>query len=321
STETKLLRQAHACKNKKLRHDQKQTDMLCELDVDILLVTDDIVFDPSWHRIQSASRNISTNDSIYYLEKKWTSIPLCSLNQTDISIEGSSNIANKQANKQAKQANKQLWIAFATKHNTRKEKAQLIISKHNNLKSISKLVQFKHITKPECIMDLSGRTLVHLEQFDDYNTVILATNTVNNYYFYILQNPLYRSDEFWTNFIEHFGAYTKNNLLPFTSSNTASTHNIDHHEYVNKLLLGLKPLSDCINQFLQNYYEDLYTKLSKLSWGPFVLKPFGVFLMIAINFNTTSDYYWDEHDETNSLCVLVVLGNYERGELCFLSFK
>ncbi|CAG8776642.1 3052_t:CDS:2, partial [Racocetra persica] len=74
-----------------------------------------------------------------------------------------------------------------------------------------------------------------------------------------------------------------NNLLPFTSSNTASTYNIDHYECINKLLQGLKALSDCVNWFLQDYYGDLYMKLSGLSWGPFVPKPFGVFPMIAIN--------------------------------------
>ncbi|CAG8838645.1 9015_t:CDS:2, partial [Racocetra persica] len=43
----------------------------------------------------------------------------------------------------------------------------------------------------------------------------------------------------------------------------------------------------------------LYAKLSKLSWGLFAPKPFGVFLMITINFNTTSDYHWDKHDAAN----------------------
>ncbi|KAF0509105.1 calnexin independence factor cif1 [Gigaspora margarita] len=76
--ETRLSRQARMRKNKKLRHDQKQTEMLCELNIDIPLITDDIIFDPSRHRIQSATRKISTKDSIYYLEREWTSIPLCS---------------------------------------------------------------------------------------------------------------------------------------------------------------------------------------------------------------------------------------------------
>ncbi|CAG8574706.1 2018_t:CDS:2, partial [Racocetra persica] len=41
------------------------------------------------------------------------------------------------------------------------------------------------------------------------------------------------------------------------------------------------------------------------------------FLMIAINYNTVSDYHWDENDEPNSLCCLVALGDFEGGELCF----
>ncbi|CAG8833402.1 2034_t:CDS:1, partial [Racocetra persica] len=55
STETKLSRQARKRKNKKLRRDQKQAEMLHELDVDIPLLIDDIVFDPSRHQIQSAT--------------------------------------------------------------------------------------------------------------------------------------------------------------------------------------------------------------------------------------------------------------------------
>ncbi|CAG8806989.1 19875_t:CDS:2, partial [Racocetra persica] len=366
-TETKLSRQAHTHKNKKLRHDQKQVEMLHELDVDISLLINDIIFDPSRYRIQSATRKISANDNIYYLEREWTSIPLCSsdristkknktrydisarellietlireakssdsnsfelseipsnflsliytdiIRETDVGIEGSSpNTTNKRFDRDF-----QDLFDIATAFNTRREKARLIISACHNPQSISELVQFKYIAEPECITNLSGRTLVHLEQLDDYNAVILATNAVNNYYFHMLKHLLYRSDEFWTNFIEHFGAYTRNNLLPFTSSNTASTHNVDHHECINKLLQGLKVLSDCVNWFLRDYYGDLYTKLSRLLWGPFAPKPFGVFPIIAINFNTTSDYHWDEHDKANSLCVLVALEDYEGGELYF----
>jgi hypothetical protein len=39
--------------------------------------------------------------------------------------------------------------------------------------------------------------------------------------------------------------------------------------------------------------------------------------MIVINFNTISDFHWDEHDDPNSLCCLVALGDFEGGELCF----
>ncbi|CAG8821584.1 19431_t:CDS:2, partial [Racocetra persica] len=134
---------------------------------------------------------------------------------------------------------------------------------------------------------LGHRTLIHLEQLNDPDAVTTVSNIVNWYYFYLLENPSHQSKEFWTNFIKHFGAYARNNLLPFTSSNTAK------------------------------YYVDLYTKLSKLSWGPFAPRAFRVFSIIAINFNTISDYHWDDHDEPNSLCVLVALGDFEGGELCF----
>ncbi|CAG8597615.1 26886_t:CDS:2, partial [Racocetra persica] len=331
-TETKLSRQAHTCKNKKLRRDQKQAEMLHELDVDIPLLIDDIVFDPSRHRIQSATQKISANDNIYYLEREellietlireakssdsnsfelpeilsnfFSLIYTDIIRETDVGIEGSSsNTTNKRLWKKLWythniQSDRDFQDLFdtATAFNTRREKAGLIISACHNSQSISELVQFKHIAEPEYITDLSGQTLVYLEQLDDYNAIILATNAVNNYYFHTLEHPSHRNDEFWTNFIKYFRAYIRNNLLPFISSNTASTHNIDHHECVNKLLQGLKALSNCVNRFLQDYYEDLYMKLSGLSWGPFAPKLL-------------------------DLCVLVALEDYEEEELCFLQLQ
>ncbi|RHZ48353.1 hypothetical protein Glove_552g1 [Diversispora epigaea] len=58
-----------------------------------------------------------------------------------------------------------------------------------------------------------------------------------------------------------------------------------------------------------------------LQWGPFAPKIFGVFPMIAVNFNTISDYHWDEHDNPNCLCILIALGNFDGGELCFPQLK
>ncbi|CAG8552312.1 27848_t:CDS:2, partial [Racocetra persica] len=54
--------------------------------------------------------------------------------------------------------------------------------------------------------------------------------------------------------------------------------------------IDLKKLLESVNQFLQEYYMNLYTKLSKLLWGLFALRAFRVFSIIAINFNTISDY-------------------------------
>jgi hypothetical protein len=39
--------------------------------------------------------------------------------------------------------------------------------------------------------------------------------------------------------------------------------------------------------------------------------------MIAINFNTLSNYHWDKLDAPNCLCCLVPLGNFQGGELYF----
>ncbi|CAG8581368.1 8539_t:CDS:2 [Paraglomus occultum] len=90
---------------------------------------------------------------------------------------------------------------------------------------------------------------------------------------------------------------------------------------VDKLLCDFHPLSNSINRFLKKYYGNLYEKLSKLEWGAFAPRPFGVFPMIAINYNTISDYHWDENDESNSFCCLVALGDFEGGELCFPQLK
>src|SRR6185369_3667098 len=187
--------------------------------------------------------------------------------------------------------NSQDILNNAIKCNTRKEKARLIISARNNFQSLDKIVKFRYLTIPDCITDQENRTLIHLEQLTDQSAVVQATDAVNVYYFHTLKHPSHRSDEFWSNFIEHFGAYTLYNPLPYTSSNTASSHNIDHQECVNNLLLNLKPLSDTVNRFLYDNYGEMYMKLRNLSW-PFAPKSFGVFPMIAINFNTISDYHW-----------------------------
>jgi hypothetical protein len=199
---------------------------------------------------------------------------------------------------------------------TRNKKVELILSARENFQSLSGLVDFHQIVEPGCIVDRNNGTLVHLENINQ-TTVTQAMDAVNRYYFHTLEHPSHWSSEFWTNFIEHFGVYTRNNLLPFTSSNTASSHNVEHQNCVDNLIQGLSPLSNCINSFIQENYGEMYTKLRNLTWGPFSPRHFGIFPMIAINFNTISDYHWDEHDEPNSLCCLVALGEFEGGELCF----
>ena len=198
---------------------------------------------------------------------------------------------------------------------SRNKKTKLITLARDSLNK--SLVGFRYIIDSECIVDTDGQTLIHLEKLDDQTAVTKATDAVNHYYFHTLEYPSHRSNEFWKNFVEHFGAYTLNNLLPFSSSNTASSHNTEHQACVNNLLYDLSPLSNSINHFVQENYKNLYEKLMGLTWGPFAPRSFGVFPMVAINYNTISDFHWDEHDEPNSLCCIVSLGDFDGGELCF----
>jgi hypothetical protein len=252
---------------------------------------------------------LCTLDKIRYLENEWISIPLCNSDKI-LSEETKSKCNITKCNFLAEALIKE------AKSNNFKSFKRSNIPLNFKLK-FNELTQFRYITKPECIIDLNGQTLVHLEELENYDAIIKATNAINQYYFHTLENSSHQSTGFWTDLAEHFGVYTRNNLLPFTSSNTASSHSTKHHECVNELLLNLKPLSDSVNQFLKKYYRNLYEKLSQLKWGPFAPRPFGVFPMIAINYNIISSYHWDKNDEINSLCCLVALGDYEGGELCF----
>ncbi|PKY60598.1 hypothetical protein RhiirA4_412764 [Rhizophagus irregularis] len=192
------------------------------------------------------------------------------------------------------------------------EKNKMIVSaQDNNIKN------FRYVTNSECIVDSCDKTLVHLDELDDFNAVIEATKAINSYYFHMLDNPIHRSRSFWKNLAERFGAFISYGDLPYTSSDTASSHNIDHQDCVNDLLFALQPISNSVNRFVNKYYEHYYTKLSKLTMGPFVPRTFGIFPTIAINFNVISNYHWDSNDDPNGLCFLVALGDFEGGELCF----
>src|SRR5437868_11211816 len=73
------------------------------------------------------------------------------------------------------------------------------------------------------------------------------------------------------------GPYVDYSMLPYTSSDTANSHNIEEHqECINNLLYALQPLSNSVNKFVNEYYEHYFMKLNKLNWGPFAPKPFGI---------------------------------------------
>jgi hypothetical protein len=192
-----------------------------------------------------------------------------------------------------------------------KKDKMIVSARDENIK------RFRYVTNSECIVDNCNKTLVHLGKLDDDNAVIEATKAVNSYYFHMIKNPTHRSKNFWKNLAEVFGALISYNDLPYTSCDTCSSHNIEHLDCVNNLLCALQPISNSVNRFVNKYYEHYYTKLSKLSLGPFVPRPFGIFPAIVINFNIISNYHWDSNDDPNGLCFLIALGDFEGGELCF----
>jgi hypothetical protein len=198
------------------------------------------------------------------------------------------------------------------------ELKDLAKSKYRLTRQDNQLVKSAHcFVKPGCIVDQNNRTLIHLENIDDQNALIQATDAVNKYYSHLMSDKAHKSKDFCENSVEHFGAYRRFTSLPYTSANTASSHNLNHRPCVDNLLLSLVPLSNYVNKFIQDYYGNMYLKLRNLSWGPFAPKPFGIFPMIAINFNALSNYHWDKLDAPNCLCCLIPLGDFQGGELYF----
>ncbi|RHZ45087.1 hypothetical protein Glove_692g29 [Diversispora epigaea] len=187
-----------------------------------------------------------------------------------------------------------LWLGMKEPLTRKEKKLKHAMELRNNIESQNvsttpELVRFRYIVKPECVTNTNGRSLIYLEKLNNPNTITKATDAINHYYFHTLNYPSHWSNNFWKNFIEYFGI----------------NHDTIDHQPIKTNFLYADPLSICINEFVREYYGGLYEKLRNLTWGLFAPRTFGVFPMIAINYNTISDFHWDEHDEPN------------RGELCF----
>ena len=107
--------------------------------------------------------------------------------------------------------NTQLWIAFGcwlgfkdpiTKKGVRrqfKSKWKKLLGASEKLKNkekeqVIKLAeninakQLRYVVKPECIVDQDNKTLVHLEELDDYNDAVSkATDAVKGYYIHMIE--------------------------------------------------------------------------------------------------------------------------------------
>lgn len=180
---------------------------------------------------------------------------------------------------------------------------------------------YQYVYKPWCFKNAIGETMI---DFFDLNKP-LATKTarviVDQYYNHTLNNSSHQSDQFTKNLIEHFGCFTDSNNEPYVTTNTASTHCQEHQECVRDLIRGLQPLSDAVNNYLDNTYPALYAKMKELNLGPNVPKSFGVFPTVGINFNSICQFHRDLKDHRNTLCIVCPLGTFEGGHLAFPELK
>jgi Rps23 Pro-64 3,4-dihydroxylase Tpa1-like proline 4-hydroxylase len=260
--------------------------------------------------------NIDWNNGIWNDFKSWISLR----NQVKKQIESKEQFQRVLKKKWKKLLRNGSFKIEDSLTNSKKDEMIKLARRKNGL---AKGAHF--FVNPGCIVDQNDKTLIHLENIDDQNALLQAITAVNEYYFHLIgkgdkdkESQLHRSKDFWSKFIEHFGAFRRFKSFPYVTASTASSHSTAHQICVDNLLRNLVPLSKYVNKFIQDNYENMYSKLINLSWGPFAPRPFGFFPTIAINFNTISDYHWDELDAPNCLCCLVPLGNdFQGGELYF----
>jgi hypothetical protein len=176
---------------------------------------------------------------------------------------------------------------------------------------------YLHIFNPRCFKNAFGETLVDFFNLTNPVAVKEAQMVVNQYYDHTCTHPSHQSRNFAKDLIEHFGSFTDNNNEPYTTANTASSHYQEHLECVQKLIKGLQPLSNAVDNYFNNTYPVLYAKMKRLDLGPNVPKSFEAFPTVAINFNTICQFHRDLKDHRNTLCVVCPLGIFEGGELTF----
>ncbi|RIA85440.1 hypothetical protein C1645_830792 [Glomus cerebriforme] len=73
----------------------------------------------------------------------------------------------------------------------KERKKELIVSAQKNI-----IKNFCYIKNPECIVDQYGKTLVYLGVLDNHNAITKANNAVNSYYFHMIKEESYQSNNF-----------------------------------------------------------------------------------------------------------------------------
>ncbi|CAG8641227.1 8033_t:CDS:2 [Paraglomus brasilianum] len=179
---------------------------------------------------------------------------------------------------------------------------------------------FQHVFNSQCFTNTLEETVVDFFNIDKVSAR-KSEAVVDKYCKHMFDDPTHQSKNFKTDLIEHFGCFADSNNLPYTTSNTASSHHKAHMECVKSLIQGLQPLSNSVNNYFEATYPNLYTKMKKLDLGPNVPKSFGAFPTVAINFNIICQFHRDLKDHRNTLCVVCPLGNFEGEELTFPELK
>ncbi len=86
-------------------------------------------------------------------------------------------------------------INTTAKYISKKEKNQITVL-IRNLQFSKELVNFHYIINLKCIMNKNNQTLLYLKLLDNLNAVIKVTETIDFYYYYTLEHPSYRSENF-----------------------------------------------------------------------------------------------------------------------------
>ncbi|RIB03520.1 hypothetical protein C2G38_2224819 [Gigaspora rosea] len=152
-----------------------------------------------------------------------------------------------------------------------------------------KLEGYYHVFNPQYFRNSFDEVVVDffnlVKPTSEEDTIVV----VDKYYSHNLNkdNKLHKSKEFKKGLVEHFGAFTGNNNEPYTTANTVSNHCSEHRKCVQELISGLQHYL-VVNSYLQETYPAIYAKMAKLDLGPNVLKSFGAFPTIVINFNVIS---------------------------------
>ncbi|RIB24233.1 hypothetical protein C2G38_2169140 [Gigaspora rosea] len=222
---------------------------------------------------QKATRGLRTKDKIYYIEKEWKSVPLCPLD----------NIST--TNIKAMHEMSTIDLLVETLIHEAKEN-------NNTLDSFEIPAEFLTIVNRDIINSNNLNTSV----FKLDKNIWIALGKWLGFKGTILR----QQDSASSRFTRDVDAINK------------ATEAINHY-YFHTLADPSHRSKSFWKNFVEHFGVNLYEKLSMLKWDPFAPRPFGVFPMIAINYNTISDYHWDKNDKPNSLCCLVALGDFKGG--------